>query len=328
MANAAEKSPIGLKQPHGLSPRIQWLRDYYFRGVPRAWNNEWSCWSTGAPWDVCYDELHFYIVPENYAMFDALTASMLMASRDVPLPSDFWSRSLVERRAWFIREVVVNQLPQEILPGDLIAGARFNLMASRCYDGKEARRRAKKLAGVRSSVKWFHEHGYGNAGATSGHLIPDFARVLKDGFRGIHAELQEHYGRLASEEQTGDPGRQLRAMMSAAEMPRELASRYAGLCRRLAAEERDAERVAELEQMARNLERVPWEPARTFWEAIQSLWLTHMLIMSDECYPGPGDSFGRVDQYLLPYWRTSVGEGMDPEFGKEILKCLWVQAFN
>jgi len=326
MADAAEKSPIGLKQPHGLSPRIQWLRDYYFRGVQRAWNNEWSCWSTGTPWDVCYDELHFYIVPENYAMFDALTASMLMASRDVPLPSEFWSRSLVERRAWFIREVVVNQLPQEILPGDLIAGARFNLMASRCYDGKEARRRAKKLAGVRSSVKWFHEHGYGNAGATSGHLIPDFARVLRDGFRGIHADLQEHYDRLASEEQAGDPGRQLRAMMTAAEMPRELAARYAGLCLRLAADEQDAERAAELEQMARNLDRVPWEPARTFWEAIQSLWLTHMLIMSDECYPGPGDSFGRVDQYLLPYWQTSVDEGMDPEFGKEILKCFWVHA--
>jgi len=69
---------------------------------------------------------------------------------------------------------------------------------------------------------------------------------------------------------------------------------------------------------------VPWEPAKTFWEAIQSLWLTHMLIMSDENYPGPGVSFGRIDQYLLPYWEYSRDQGMDWEFAKEILKCFWI----
>ena len=69
---------------------------------------------------------------------------------------------------------------------------------------------------------------------------------------------------------------------------------------------------------------MPWEPARTFWEAVQSLWLTHMLVMSDENYPGPGVSFGRIDQYLLPLWESSLKAGMDREFGKEILKCFWV----
>jgi formate C-acetyltransferase len=49
-----------------------------------------------------------------------------------------------------------------------------------------------------------------------------------------------------------------------------------------------------------------------------------MLVMSDEGYPGPGDSFGRIDQYLLPAWQASIEEGMDREFGKEILKCFWV----
>jgi pyruvate-formate lyase len=76
--------------------------------------------------------------------------------------------------------------------------------------------------------------------------------------------------------------------------------------------------------MARMLSRIPWEPADTFWEALQSLWLTHMLVMSDENYPGPGVSFGRMDQYLLPYWERSIAQGMDRELGKEILKCFWV----
>ncbi len=46
--------------------------------------------------------------------------------------------------------------------------------------------------------------------------------------------------------------------------------------------------------------------------------------MSDENYPGPGDSFGRFDQYLFPLWEQSIREGMDPELGKEILKCFWL----
>ena len=46
--------------------------------------------------------------------------------------------------------------------------------------------------------------------------------------------------------------------------------------------------------------------------------------MSDENYPGPGVSFGRIDQYLLPYWEYSLTRGMDREFGKEILKCFWI----
>ena len=49
-----------------------------------------------------------------------------------------------------------------------------------------------------------------------------------------------------------------------------------------------------------------------------------MLVMSDENYPGPGLSFGRIDQYLLPYWERSIAEGMERELGKEILKCFWM----
>jgi formate C-acetyltransferase len=76
-------------------------------------------------------------------------------------------------------------------------------------------------------------------------------------------------------------------MMTAAAMPRDLAARYAALCRSLASKERDELRRGELLQMAENLGRVPWEPPATFWEAVQALWLNHMLIMSDENYPGP-----------------------------------------
>jgi pyruvate-formate lyase len=46
--------------------------------------------------------------------------------------------------------------------------------------------------------------------------------------------------------------------------------------------------------MARRHQRVPWEPPESFWEALQAPWLTHMLVMSDEKYPGSGVSFGQL----------------------------------
>jgi pyruvate-formate lyase len=320
---------VAIKQPSNLSPRIQWLRDYYFQGLARAWNNEWTSWTTGTPWDFQYEELPFYIVPETYAFFSTFRASFKQAAQPVDLPEDFWSWSLPERRAWFVKEVMVNYLPHEILPGDLLAGARFNIQTSTCLNEREAKERDRLVLGkrgTRQAAIWFHDHGYGNAGATSGHLIPDYERIIAKGWKDIHAELETGYGALFEREKKGEKGAQLRAMLTASTMARDVAQKYGELCRTLAAQEADPARRHELSQMAETLALVPWEPAQTFWQAVQSLWLTHMLIMSEENYPGPGVSFGRIDQYLYPLWAKGLDQGMDREFGKEILKCFWIHA--
>lgn len=328
MSTAAARTPShSLKEPKGLSSRIQWLRDYYFKGNERAWNNEFTAWTTGTPWDVQFNEMTYYIVPETYLLLQTMKGSFHQAARKVPLTDGFWNWSLVERRAWFVKETMVRHVPKEILPGDLIAGGRFNVQTSMCLTEEECKafnRLTEGKKGARALVKWFHDHGYGNAGATSGHLVPGYERALTVGWKGIHADLEKRYQALSPSEQSGKKGNQLRAMMTAATMPRDLAAGYADLCRSQAAKESDSGRKSELEKMAGNLSRVPWEPAGSFWEAVQALWLTHMLIMSDENYPGPGVSFGRIDQYLLPYWEKSLAEGMDREFGKEILRCFWI----
>ncbi|HDP80285.1 MAG TPA: hypothetical protein ENN21_05520, partial [Spirochaetes bacterium] len=327
MAESSAAKKYEIKAPRGLSPRIEWLRNYYFEGAKRAWNNEFTAWTTGTPWDIQFPELTYYIVPEIYLLFDTMIGAYQQGSRPVPLHTDFWTWSLPERRAWFVKEVMVNHVPQEMLPGDLIAGARFNIITSMCFT-REERKEFDKLVfgpgGAREKVKWFHNHGYGNAGATSGHLVPGYERALTIGWKGIHAELEGHYNRLGDRDKKGPKGAQLRAMMTAATMPRELAAKYAALCRKRVDEEKDPERQDELLQMAMILDRVPWEPAVSFWEAVQSLWITHMLIMSDENYPGPGVSFGRIDQILLPYYLFSMKKGMDRDFAKEILKCFWI----
>ncbi len=318
-----------IKEPYNLSPRIQWLRDYYFQGVNRPWNNEATSWTTGTPWDFQYEELPFYIVPETYAFFPTFRSCFQQNARPVRLDPAFWTWSLPERKAWFVREVMINYLPREILPGDLLAGSRFNIQTSTCLTKAEAKEYAKLVYakdGTRRAVKWFHDHGYGNVGATSGHLIADYARVIRKGWQDIHADVEARYVALSPKEKKGSKGTQLQAMRTAATMARDVAARYRQECLRLSEGEADPARRAELLQMAANLSRVPWEPAQDFWEAVQSLWLTHMLIMAEENYPGPGVSFGRIDQYLFPLWEKSVAGGMEREFGKEIMKCFWVHA--
>jgi pyruvate-formate lyase len=322
-----EKPRYAIKAPTNLSPRIAWLRDYYFQGVGRAWNNEYTSWTTGTPWDFQYDEVTFYIVPETYSFLQTFRSSFQQVARPVALHPSFWTWSLPERRAWFNREVMVRYLPKEILPGDFLAGGRFNIQTSACLTRKETRARDRRVygpSGARAAMLWFHNHGYGNAGATSGHLIPDYGRIIQHGWKAVYSELEAALAALPEAERRGRRGGQLRGMMTAATMPRDLAAEYSRECSRLAGIETDEGRRHELDQMADILQRVPWEPARTFWEAVQSLWLTHMLVMADENYPGPGDSFGRIDQYLFPAWQASLAEGMDREYGKEILKCFWI----
>lgn len=318
---------FSIKTPTNLSPRIQWLRDYYFQGVARAWNNEYTSWTTGTPWDFQYNELTFYIVPETYSFLQTFRSAFKQVARPVKLHPDFWSWSLPERRAWFNHQVMVHYLPKEILPGDLLAGGRFNIQTSTCLTEKETKERDSLVYGPdgsRSAMLWFHNHGYGNVGATSGHLIPDYGRIIREGWKNVYAELETTYVALSQADKNSKKGAQLCAMITAASMPRDLAAEYSRECQDLASQESNPQRRWELLQIAENLTHVPWEPAQNFWEAVQSLWLTHMLVMADENYPGPGDSFGRLDQYLYPLWEKSIREGMDPEFGKEILKCFWL----
>jgi len=82
-AQAAEKITHQIKAPHDLSPRIRGLRDYYFKGTQRAWNNAFTSWTTGTPWDVQFNEMTYYIVPETYMLMQTLRSSYRQAARPV-----------------------------------------------------------------------------------------------------------------------------------------------------------------------------------------------------------------------------------------------------
>ncbi len=320
----AVKYKDAIKKPGKLSKRVAWLRNYYFTGVSRNWNNEYNVYSTGTPWDIQFDEITYYIVPEVYSFLNTFRASCVQVAQDIPVSKDFFKLSIPERKAQFTKEAALAHMPLEILPNDLLAGARFNMQCSMCLTKAEHKKREKRLEKARASMKFLYEHGYGNSGATSGHLIPDYAKILKSGFKAVYQDIEDNYRKLTEQDKRGKKGAQLRAMMTAVTMPRDLAAKYSALCTELAGSERDPLRRRELEAMADNLKVVPWNGAEDFYQAVQSLWLTHMLVMTDENYPGPGVSFGRLDQYLYPFYLISLEKGMSEDFMKEILGCFWV----
>ncbi len=328
------ESKYQIAEAHDLSLRSKWLRDYYFKGQEREWNNEFMTFTTGPDWDIIWFEGDYYIVPETHFYIQilgkndrgVLASSFRSMAIPVKLPENFWDLSLPERRMTFFEEVVLDYIPQEIISeNDLVAGGRFNTQLSKCFNETEAKEYWKKNIRNREATLNYHKSGFGNLGATAGHIIPDYEGVVKKGLKYYHNKAQEVYAQLSDQEKEGPKGQELRAIIKAAEIPRKLASKYAEECRRLKDEASTPERVEELEQMAKNLEHVPWEPAETFWQAIQAIWLTHMLVMAEESYPGPGLSFGRTDLHLWDLYRKDVIEekNITKEFAKDILGSFW-----
>jgi formate C-acetyltransferase len=102
------------------------------------------------------------------------------------------------------------------------------------------------------------------------------------------------------------------------------AGRYAAEARRLAGMEADPVRRVELEQIAGILTRVPARPAETFQEALQSFWITHLVLNLETS----GHAFGpgRFDQYMYPYFRRSIDGGeITRAQAQELIDCLWVK---
>ena len=51
-----------------------------------------------------------------------------------------------------------------------------------------------------------------------------------------------------------------------------------------------------------------------------------MLVMAAESYPGPGVSYGRIDQYLYPYYKQDIDSGaLTRDMARELLMCWWIK---
>lgn len=152
-----------------------------------------------------------------------------------------------------------------------------------------------------------------------GHASPDFSLVLEHGTEGLIDRIET---RLAQD--LTDPQRsELEAMKLCLSALARLGQRYADRAEAMAASETDPVRRAELSRIAANCRRVPAKPARTFYEAVQSLWLTYMCVMLENW--GTGNTFLRADQYLYPFYRRDKEAGLlDDQTAFELCASLLI----
>lgn len=77
-----------------------------------------------------------------------------------------------------------------------------------------------------------------------------------------------------------------RSMILSCEAMKIQSDRYADLAEKMAAEETDEMRKQELLTIAESCRRVPWEPPRTFREAVQAINLVEVALYCDEISSG------------------------------------------
>ncbi|PIU65176.1 MAG: hypothetical protein COS84_07250 [Armatimonadetes bacterium CG07_land_8_20_14_0_80_40_9] len=307
-----------------ISPRIKRLRDEFFSFRERDYfRNEVLPFTSGTPWDNVWSPHNWGVVPELYLFFASYQDSLLSLAKEVELPPKFWAQPLVVRRATFFKRVLEEYLPVKILEGELIVGSYFNTALSRAHTQREAKRWKKDEKKWLKQARLINDLGIGNCGAVPGHIIPDYPRVLRIGFKGIKEKLvEENLG------ETKDLSRKqfLKALIICSEAVKSFAERYAREAKRLAGDSSDLRRKKELEEISKVCARVPWEPASTFQEALQALWFTHSLVMADESFPGAGLSYGRFDQYIYPYYQQDIqAGGLNRQSAKEILQSFWIK---
>ncbi len=136
-----------------------------------------------------------------------------------------------------------------------------------------------------------------------GHLTLDFEELLREGLHGIARKARANAERLRTNEARvlADNAEQCACAVES------FATRYAAAARTRAAQLEGIERE-NLLRAAVALEQVPHGPSFDFFSALQSVWFVHMLV---SCIIGGRDyAFGRMDQYLLPFYRRDVACGL------------------
>lgn len=84
-------------------------------------------------------------------------------------------------------------------------------------------------------------------------------------------------------------------------------------------EQSDQERLVTLKDM---IDKVPYYPAETFCEAVQAVWIIHFLIpLAENAWYSI--SLGKFDEYMYPFYRQSLKDGMTREDAKNILYNLY-----
>jgi pyruvate-formate lyase len=153
------------------------------------------------------------------------------------------------------------------------------------------------------------------------HMAVDYERVLVNGFGGIRADAERRRAAAEDPESEEFYHAVILSMVGAARFIRG----YADEARRKAQTAETIERHDELLDMAAVAGAVAEGPARSFREALQLFWFTHVILCSGGAI---SMATGRFDQFMYPFYSADIESGrLSRDEAFELLSCLWVK-FN
>lgn len=174
-------------------------------------------------------------------------------------------------------------------------------------------------------AKYWHYEGTFLWSQLSELGIPDYEALFQTGLNG---RIKKAEDRLAEIDKTVpvdyvDQKEFLQAVIIILKAVIHFAERYADLAKTLAANEDDAGRKEELEEIARICQWVPANPPRSFVEAVQFFFFIHLVRYLEYSTLGIGI---RIDHILGPFLEKDLKEGRITRDGAlEIIQLLWIK---
>jgi formate C-acetyltransferase len=162
-----------------------------------------------------------------------------------------------------------------------------------------------------------------------GHTVGD-GKIFGKGMIDFKAEIAAAIDKLEpdSDPEAAAKRDQLEAMDIVADAAILCAERHADKADEMAARETDPVRRAELEKIAAVCRHVPAHAPRNFWEALQTYWFAHLGVIT-ELNGWDAYNPGHLDHHLIPFFESAIDDGgLDREYAKELLECLWVKFNN
>ena len=154
------------------------------------------------------------------------------------------------------------------------------------------------------------------------HMAVDYEKLLKKGVNGVIDEINGYINDL---DETDPENFEQKDFYEACKRALggllNKAENYSAYAKELAEKCEEPQRKAELIQISENLKNVPANPAKTFWEALQSV---HFLTCSMKGLY----QWGRPDAYLIDYYRNDITNGtLTKDFAQELINSACVM-FN
>lgn len=192
--------------------------------------------------------------------------------------------------------------------------------------------RARGEALLPEEVSVFMETGVfgmeGKLNAGDAHLAVNYEKILAFGLKGYEERVKDLKAKLdLTDPDSIDKNIFYRAVLIVIEAVHQFAQRYSKLAQELADREKDSKRKAELLEISRICAKVPYEPATSFYEAVQSVWFIQLILQIES--NGHSLSYGRFDQYMYPYYIKDIQEKViTKDEALELLTCLWIKTLT